>query len=199
MHKNIILIGGAPTSGKSFIARKLSEELKIPLISTDNIRSFMKEIVNEADCPDLFYFTKQKPDEYLSNTEAQQIVKDQNKESYDVWRGVESFIKTNSNWDSFIIEGVAILPGFIVKKDFLGKQLKPFFILDDNKERIREVIYGRGLWASAKKYSDDLKPKEIEWVIAFNSWLENELKKYDYPIIKYKDKELNVLDFKEYL
>ena len=45
MKKEIILIGGAPTIGKSFLAKKLSEEMKIPWISTDTIREFMREVV----------------------------------------------------------------------------------------------------------------------------------------------------------
>jgi len=197
MKNKIILIGGAPTAGKSFIARKLSEELELPWISTDTIRGFMKEMVKKADYPQIFYFAEQDPGKYLNSATAQKIAEDQNKESYEVWSGVRSFIKTEHSWKSFIIEGVAILP-YLIKRDYSDNaSIKPFFILDNNLERIRKVIYERGLWANAREYSDNLKEKEIEWVIAFNNWLENELRKYNYPVIKYANKELDIKEIKK--
>ncbi len=41
--ERIILIGGAPTVGKTFIAKELSKKLFLPWISTDTIRSLMQE------------------------------------------------------------------------------------------------------------------------------------------------------------
>ena len=70
--------------------------------------------------------------------------------------------------------------------------------MNSNKERIKEIIYTRGLWTDAKKYSDSLKNKEIEWVLAFNAWLENELKGYDYPVIEYNG-ESDILKLMKYL
>ena len=52
----IILIGGSPTAGKSYTARKISEELKLPRVSTDTIRGMMRGIVRKKDYPDLFFF-----------------------------------------------------------------------------------------------------------------------------------------------
>jgi len=37
--KKIILIGGAPTAGKSYVAEKIAKELGIPWISTDTIEN----------------------------------------------------------------------------------------------------------------------------------------------------------------
>ena len=198
MRKNIILIGGAPTVGKSSLAKKLAEESHLPWISTDTIRDLMREVVKKDNYPDLFYFTEQDLNEYLKNKTAQQIVEDQNRESRAVWKGVEAIIRTDYNWDLFIVEGVAVLPD-LIKKEYLGNKIKPIFVLTDNKEKIKKVIYERGLWTAAEKYSDDLKNKEIEWVVAFNDWLETELKKYDYPAIRCSDKEFDIGEVKKYL
>ncbi len=42
MEKQIIFIGGAPTVGKSYLAKKLAEELKLPWISTDTVREILR-------------------------------------------------------------------------------------------------------------------------------------------------------------
>ena len=43
----VILIGGAPTVGKSYLGRKLAEELKLPWISTDTIREMMRKLITD--------------------------------------------------------------------------------------------------------------------------------------------------------
>lgn len=45
--RKVVLIGGAPTVGKSFTARRISEELKMPWISTDTVREMMRKIVDK--------------------------------------------------------------------------------------------------------------------------------------------------------
>ena len=197
--KKVILIGGAPTTGKSFLASKLSKEMKIPWFSTDLIRRIMKKTVRKEDYPDLFKFVNLLPRDYLNNHTPKQIVKDQNKESYEVWRGVKALIEIDYTWDSFIIEGVAILPELIHKDFHNSKFIKPIFLLNKNEERIRKIVFKRGLWDDADKYPDDLKEKEVEWVIYFNNWLEKEAKKYKYPIIEFNGNDIPISKVKKFL
>lgn len=39
------------------------------------------------------------------------------------------------------------------------------------------------LWDDAEKYPDDVKEKEVEWVIEFNNFIKRESKKYRLPVI----------------
>src|SRR3989344_8199611 len=115
MEKTIVLIGGAPTVGKSYFAEQFSREVGISWISTDTIRSVMRETVRKEDFPNLFFFEdpELKPEQYLLTRSADEIVDDQNKESMDVWKGATAFLKIASAGyisQSFIIEGVAVLP-----------------------------------------------------------------------------------------
>jgi len=162
--KKIILIGGSPAIGKSDLAMRLSKELNIPWISTDTIREFLKKLVSRKEYPDLFYFVKQKPEEYLSEHTPAEIVQDQNKESKDVWRGVMNFIETiESTWEGvYIVEGVAVLPELVYENYKNDKSVKTIFLVDDNEERIRKAIFTRGLWGDADEYSDNVKKKEIQ-------------------------------------
>ncbi|MBL7142330.1 MAG: hypothetical protein ISS83_01510 [Candidatus Pacebacteria bacterium] len=184
MKKKIILIGGAPRTGKTFLAKELSKKLGIPWISTDTIREFMREVADKKKYPNLFHFLERKPEIYLPSHTPEQIVKDQNKESVDVWKGVKSFIKSDYNWESYIIEGVAILPNLVSKDFSRNKSIKAIFVLNDNKKELENRIFKFGLWDDAGKYPDRLKPKELEWVIQFNLWLKGESKKYKYPAIE---------------
>lgn len=200
----IIFIGGAPAIGKTTLAAILSKELGIPWISTDSIREVMRSGASKKENLGLFYFTDKEAEVYLKSHSPEEVVADQNKESIDVWKGIKSFIDSARDYDSkikfsYIIEGVAILPSLIHKDFSNSDHIKPIFLLDSNKDRIKEVVYTRGLWAEAKKYSDDVKDLEVEWVLAFNDWLKMELKKYDYLSIEIGNKKDLVSEIKNLL
>lgn len=190
--KKIVLIGGAPTIGKSYLARRLAEELRLPWISTDSIREAMRQIVRREDYPDLFLFHDstlvKNPEEYLTGHTPQEIVTDQNAESVEVWKGVKAFIDTDYVWGSFIVEGVAILPDLVSLLTKENKSVRPVFLVDNNWDRVREVVFARGLWDDAEKYSDSVKEIEVEWVMSFNEWIIREAKKYQFPIVEITDR-----------
>jgi len=187
----IILIGGAPTIGKSFIARKIAEELKLPWISTDGVREMMRKIVRKENFPKLFYFNDEEitAEKYLTTHTPQQIVEDQNRESIEVWKGVKAIIDTDYVWKDFIIEGVAIIPELVKKIDTAKHNIKPILLVDKNEERVREVVYKRGLWGRADTYSDDVKETEVRWVNLFNKYIESEAVKHNYKVYKIDERE----------
>ncbi len=182
-NKKIILIGGSPTVGKTTLAKQLSKKLEIPWISTDSIREMMKDIVKEENYPHLFGVEKYNAEDFLSKFSIKEIVEFQNKESEDVWKGVKSFIENDYIWHSFIVEGVAILP-HLVSRNFKNKNIKTIFLVDEDADSIKEVVFKRGLWDEANKYSDILKEKEIEWVKEFSSWLKKECRKYNFSFLE---------------
>ncbi len=183
----IILIGGSPTVGKSYTARKLAEGLKLPWISTDTIREQMREIVKRKDYPALFWHYKATPKmgvEFLTTKSSNEIVKFVNEEGKDVWKGVKAIIEKDYVWGSFIIEGIAILPKTLSNLIKKNKEVKVVFLIDEDIERVRKTIFDRGLWDDAKKYPDSVKEKEVKWVITFNEYIKKEAKKYNLPVVK---------------
>jgi 2-phosphoglycerate kinase len=187
----VILIGGAPTNGKSYVTRKLSDKFNLPWISTDTIRETMRELVRPEDYPRLFKFAGEtiSAEEYLSSHTPEQIVASQNEESEVVWKGVKAFIEKDYVWQTFIIEGVAILPHLVASLNLSETQLFPIFLVDEDKERVKDVVYTRGLWADANTYSDEVKPIEVEWAMLFSSYLKSECGKYGYKPYFIKDRE----------
>ncbi len=182
--RQIILIGGAPTVGKTSIAKLLSKHLGIPWISTDMIREIMRGTVDNEDYPNLLKYNSYSAKEYLTNFSAEEIIKHQDAESEEVWVGVKALIDNSYPWKSFIIEGVAIVPHF-VKQDFdKFENIKTIFLFDEDIDRIKNVIWNRGLCGAAKTYSDNLKPKELEWARTFGTILKREAEKYGFPCIE---------------
>lgn len=187
----IILIGGSPTAGKSYTAKKLAEWLKLPWISTDAIRSQMRKLVREEDYPALFELAGATPEmsvEFLTSRTTEEVVKQQTGESEDVWKGVKALIETD-DIDSFIIEGIAILPHLVSDLIKTNKKIKAVFLVDEDEERVRKIIFTRGLWSEASTYPDSVKEKEVEWVFAFNDHIKNEAKKYNLPVVSIGNRE----------
>lgn len=188
----IILIGGAPAIGKSFIARKLSEELRLPWISTDTVREQMRRVVRKEDYPILFRHdqaTAEMAVEFLTENTPEEIVKHQNDESAEVWKGIRALIETDYVWKSFIVEGVAVLPHLVADLKIPNKNIQPLFLLDEDEERIRETVFTRGLWDDADKYPDSVKEKEIAWVLAFGKFIKAEAEKYGFPCVTVQNRE----------
>ena len=184
-NRKIILIGGAPTVGKSTVAELIAKKLNIPWISTDQIRQIMRATVKRENMPDLFNPEGYTAETFLTKFSAEEIVEIEMKQGDATWIGIKKIIDDDFTWkNGFIIEGVNILP-HLVKKDFgEDKNIKTIFLIDENADKIRHVIFNRGLWDDAHTYPDYIKEKEIEWVLLFNKKIRMEAEKYDYPFIE---------------
>ena len=148
MSKQIILIGGAPTTGKSTLAKALSNHFDIPWISSDQIREIMKATVDPEKYPSLF--TQEiDVDTFYNNFTMQQIVEMEKQQAKEIWPGVKDFIKNNFVWrKGFIVEGVGILP-YLIDRDFKDDQkIKSLFLVDNDREKIRDICFNRGLWGA---------------------------------------------------
>ena len=182
----IILIGGSPTSGKSYLAKKIAKELELPWISSDTIRGQMRNIVRKEDYPSLFLDVDESieaAEKFLNGNSSREIVDLVNKEGVDVWKGVEAIIKSDYTWKSYVVEGVAILPHLAAGIAKENKNVQAVFLIDENAQRIRETVFNRGLWNDARKYPDSLKEKEVEWVLEFNEFIKREAKKFGFPVV----------------
>lgn len=180
--KIVILIGGAPTTGKSTIAKKLSDHFDIPWISTDQIRKVLQATVSREKYPALFN-AEMSAEEFLQKFTKDKIVEMENAQSQAIWDALSVFINDPYPWRSLIVEGVAILPEF-VKNLKTDKKVLPFFLVDEDEDRMREVIYNRGLFAAAREYSDSVKEKEIEWCFEFSKQLKTECEKYGFETLE---------------
>ena len=64
----------------------------------------------------------------------------------------------------------------------LKLDIQAVFLIDEDKDRVRNTVFTRGLWDEPQKYPDEVKEKEVEWVLAFNDYIKSEAKKYNLPV-----------------
>ncbi|HLP44075.1 MAG TPA: AAA family ATPase [Candidatus Nanoarchaeia archaeon] len=183
--KRVILIGGAPTTGKSTIAKLLSKKLGVPCISTDDVREQMREKTDSEKNPALFKAVQYSAEEFLNKFSPQEIVDIEREEGEVVWTEIKKIVdRSEEGGESIVVEGVAVLP-HLVARDFPAVEyVRPIFLVDHDVDRIRKVIFSRGLWDDAHTYSDDVKEKEVKWAALFNSWLESEAKKFGFQTVE---------------
>lgn len=164
----IILIGGAPTTGKSTMAHQLSTRLHMPWISTDQIRRMLRSVARKEDYPKLFDAQNLTAEEFLTQYSVEEIVERKFAQAHDVWPGIYALTKDDYVWkNGFIIEGINIIPELVHKSFATNKKIHPLFLIDEDEDRMRDVVYTRGLWDGANTYSDDVKEKEVEWASLF--------------------------------
>lgn len=183
--KMIILIGGAPTAGKSEMAKLLSNYFKIPWISTDQIRDMIREVSNKKTLPKLHNSQGYDAEKFLTTFSAKEIVKMEIEQGESIWPAVKKLINEDYNWEEgFIIEGVHLIPK-LIKKDFSqNKNIKVIFLIDEDVDRTREVIFKRGLWDDADKYSDKVKEKEVEWALLFSQTIKKAAVTQGFPCVE---------------
>lgn len=175
--QNYILIGGAPLTGKSTIAKNFTNHIQI---STDEIRSLLYNLLKPEDNPDLFYDFGLSAEEFYDKYKtAAEVFEKEMKQAEATQEGVRALIKAEFSWESICIEGIAITPKFVEELSKNKKiNVRGIFLYDDNKDRIRKRLFKRGLYDDAENYSDLIKEIELEWVIFYNQFYKHQAEKY---------------------
>ena len=93
--RKVILIGGAPATGKSTLAKELSKNFNCPWISADFIRSWMKTIVSKKEYPNLFRFANTTAEEHYKKYSVQETLDFEDLRDREVFNGVKKFILKN--------------------------------------------------------------------------------------------------------
>lgn len=102
--RTIILIGGAPTTGKSTMAALVAKHLSLPWISTDQIRETMRIVARREDHPKLFNPEGYTAERFLTEFSAEQIANMEMEQGEAVWLGIKPFIEDDYMWkDGFVI------------------------------------------------------------------------------------------------
>jgi len=182
------LIGGAPRTGKTTLAKKVAEENNIKSLSTDSLLVMMTKIVRREDYPDLFYTQGLSVEEFYAKYDTtEKVVEASVKAGYEAEKGVAALIEhTLPAWKVIVVEGAVITPGFVkrLQEKYPKLSIRSTFLFDNDHERIKERIYTKGLWARDKPYSDSVKPNEVEYVVAYNEWFRSEAERYGFGTTK---------------
>jgi 2-phosphoglycerate kinase len=187
------LIGGAPTVGKSTVAAALAAHFNLPWISTDQIRDIMRTVADRQTYPKLF-----NPEGYGAETlfdafSAEQLVEIEVGQGEAAWTGIKALVERDYTWpQGFVVEGVNLLP-HLIARDFSGAaDVRSVFVTDNRPERMREVVFTRGIWDEAGRYPDSVKEREFAWVVAYDAWLKTQALAHGFPVVALEkdDKDL---------
>jgi len=133
------------------------------------------------------------PETFLNWFSTQEIVDMEFAQAHDIWPGIQTMIDDCYSYvNGCIIEWVNITPELIQTKLWDRPDVFPVIIIDDDIQRVRDVIFSRWLFADAKLYSDDLKEKEVAWVELFIEKLKTDCKKYNIPYISTQKKDSDI-------
>lgn len=162
------LIGGTPRTGKTTLSMLLIKERPMLAASTDAIRYTLRQVINEADEPDLFHlgkYTSNNPEQrnYLKSNPLD-VMEVQNKESAIVWRSVVNFINSNIE-DGFdvLIEGIAVLPSLILQ---LKCEYSAVFLGNQSQEHFQTIL--NSARANDNDWMHNLEDQTIEAFSLFN-------------------------------
>lgn len=173
-------------AGKSTLALGLSKDLGIPWVTTDDILKWMQALVRKEDYPDLFYIDEgMTAQEYYKKYQTpQEVVEHEGRQQREAQKGVTAMIENFWWWDKFIIEDIAITPEYV--REFQTSHpdiaVQAVFLVDRDKQRIKERLYTRGVWDKADKYPDYIKPLELGWVLLAHQYYEAEAPKYGFEL-----------------
>lgn len=143
----VVLIGGAPRSGKSTVARMLAAKLGYSYLSIDDLGEAIRAVTNKHSHPALHPMAGYEYREYYIQRSIQQLIADTIAEHHAIWPALESVIRKHTTWaEPTIIEGWSLQPERVASLALPGfKSL--WFISDENvlKERIsNDVLFYRG-------------------------------------------------------
>ncbi len=156
----VILIGGSSATGKSYLARQLSNHYKIPMMEVDDIRIVLQKTIERKLNPNLFFFLDN-PD-FINKFETEELAKNLLKVGDEIWPALKVLIGKHIACDEPIIfEGDGIIPNLIAKENF--KDVLPIFI-HDSKENIleRDIKRSRG-----ENYNVDFANKQSDFSLTY--------------------------------
>lgn len=183
--KKITLIGGAPLSGKTTLSKELSKRDAAIELSSDSVRSWMKQLVSTEDYPGLFYSSNMTAEEFYDvHTTPQSVIDGEIAQGIQVEKGIISLLNSDIGWNHLILEGIAITPEFMerVKKLYSNVEVECIILVDQNNQRIHKRISNRGLWGPLDTYPNSLITTEVKWVILYNQWFLEQAEKYSIEV-----------------
>lgn len=163
-YPKVILIGGAPLSGKTSLARKLAGKLEYCCISTDDAVQAVRAVTTPETHPGFHVMAGQDYREYYLNRSLDDLISDAQQQHQTTWPAIEELIRVHAMWSApAIIEGWGLQPEQVARLDFPMvqslwlvvdetalecriRQAKDFLQGASDVERLIRQFLGRAIW-----------------------------------------------------
>ena len=112
----VILVGGAPLSGKTAAARSMGRQLAMPVIATDHLGEAARAVTDPASHSDLHACSLGDYRKYFTSYLPEQLLEHALRAHQALWPAIEAVIHRRLDWEgAAIIEGWALLPNLVAK------------------------------------------------------------------------------------
>jgi 2-phosphoglycerate kinase len=180
-------IGGTPSAGKSYIAKKFIKESGLPIECVE-IDSFRKNFAKNPELDkwvkvfsskdELKYWNEITPEEHIKNLISQ---------SEAFWPEIIKIInEVKDNSEHAIFEAVNLLP-YLVHKDF---DFPGFFLVEEDMETLLRRLNSNPKWGETPEKQQLEAKFFIEWEARY---IRDEAEKYNYPVFNNEAEALKLL------
>ncbi len=165
-------ITGIPTSGKTYLATRISKEFNLPILSVDKFR---KEMIQDSELKKWVYFYWNIDEkEYYTNTTCNKQWENLVNQSEAFWQFTKEKIADALRTEPHIVEGVNLLPHLMSETDLQG-----LILLGESEKRIFRRIRANPRWGETV----ELQKLEAEaFFHCEGSWYRKEAEKYNYSV-----------------
>ena len=163
-YPKVILIGGAPLSGKTTVARKLAAKLGYACLSTDDLGQAVRAVTTPQSHPNLHPMAGYDYREYYIDHSLEELISHSRKQRQALRPALEAVVRAHATWGQpTVIEGWSLDPEwvsrlelqnvkstwFIADKVLLAhriRQDKAFYQGASNEETMIKHYLERSLW-----------------------------------------------------
>lgn len=142
----VILIGGAPMTGKSTVARLLAGRLGYGVISTDDIGQAIEAVTTAASHPAMHRMAGQDYREYYVTRSVEQLVAEADQRHAAMRPALERVIRAHAGWGTpMVMEGWALLPEAVAA--LADATIRSIWLVADEallERRVRQDDFWRG-------------------------------------------------------
>src|SRR6266404_2808259 len=167
-YPRVILIGGAPMSGKTTVARLLAAKLGYGCISTDDLGEAIRAVTAKDSHPHLHPMDGYDYKEYYVTRSVEALIADISLEHRAMWPAVRSVIRKHATWgEPTVMEGWSLWPEevaelrlpnvaslwFVAHEQTLRERLikaVEFYRGASDEEAMIEHYLARSLWYNAQ-------------------------------------------------
>ena len=138
MKTKVILIGGAPGTGKTTLGSALAVKLGITSLSIDDLRTAAQAVTTPESHPGLHIMRGMAYQEYFTNSSLEQLKTDATAQHEAVWPVVKRVISKHADWGSaIVIDGWHLRPDKVAQLE-LDNVWAAWIVVTDSVLELRE-------------------------------------------------------------
>lgn len=144
----VILIGGAPLSGKSTLARRLASTMEYACLATDDLSAAVRTVTSAFSHPALHAINSSDFRKYYVSQTIVQLIMDAEHYQEALWPAVERVIRDHAAWAGpAIIEGWTLQPERVAKLQLAGMQ--SLWLVTSQEQYERRLRSDEAFWSGA--------------------------------------------------